>query len=65
MYVFSLVIFSNSLGKIGIFYIMILKLRKIVKLHFMLAKAGTHYAKINEKMDSHFRGNDKPGSFFC
>ena len=31
----------------------------------MLAKAGIHYAKINEKMDSHFRGNDKSGSFFC
>jgi len=24
----------------------------------MLAKAGIHYAKINEKTDSHFRGND-------
>jgi len=29
----------------------------------MLAKAGIPYAKIKEKMDSHFRGNDKSGFF--
>jgi len=49
----------------GSVLITLLKLSKIVKLNFMLAKAGIHYAKINEIMDSHFRGNDKSGFFFC
>ncbi len=31
----------------------------------MLAKAGIPYAKIKEKMDSHFRENDKSGFFIC
>jgi len=49
-----------------------LKLRKIVKTHVMLAKAGIHYAKIKEKMDSHFLPKEclrqwewKIGNFFC
>jgi len=50
------------------------KLNKVFQLDLLfevtqnrknLAKAGIHYAKINEKTDSHFRGNDKSRSFFC